>query len=41
MLRQCVQHPGDLLFVPSGWAHSVINIDEVVGIAVEFDTEDC
>eukprot|EP00118_Oscarella_pearsei_P018224 m.185902 g.185902 ORF g.185902 m.185902 type:complete len:83 (+) comp39338_c0_seq2:1294-1542(+) len=36
-LVECTQLPGDLLFVPSRWTHSVLNIDEVVGIAVEFD----
>ena len=41
MLLQCVQNPGDLLFVPSGWTHSVVNMDEVIGVAVEFDTGCC
>ncbi|XP_062506868.1 uncharacterized protein LOC134183374 isoform X2 [Corticium candelabrum] len=40
-LLHCVQHPGDLLFVPAGWTHSVLNLDEVVGMAVEFDTGNC
>ena len=32
---ECVQHPGEVLFVPNGWFHAVFNIDEVVGIAFE------
>ncbi|XP_065843159.1 jmjC domain-containing protein 8-like isoform X2 [Oscarella lobularis] len=36
-LIECTQHPGDLLFVPSRWSHSVLNVDEVTGIAVEFE----
>ena len=32
---ECVQQPGEVLFVPNGWFHAVFNIDEVVGIAFE------
>ena len=33
----CVQHPGEMLFLPRLWAHSTMNLDEVVGIALEFE----
>ena len=33
--RLCVQRAGDLLFVPTGWAHAVVNLAESVGVAVE------
>jgi oxalate decarboxylase/phosphoglucose isomerase-like protein (cupin superfamily) len=31
-----VQEAGDILFVPDGWAHAVINLDESVALATEF-----
>ena len=33
--RLCVQRAGDLLFVPTGWAHAVVNLAETVDVAVE------
>ena len=33
---QCIQESGDILFVPDGWAHSVLNLAESVGWASEF-----
>ena len=33
---ECVQHPGDLVFVPEMWGHGVINLRESVGLASEF-----
>lgn len=38
---ECVQGPGDVLYVPARWSHATINIDECIGMAVEFDTGDC
>ena len=35
MLR-CVQRPGDVLWVPDYWGHAVLNLDETVGVALEF-----
>ena len=32
---EVLQHPGEILFIPNGWGHAVLNIDEVVGIAFE------
>ena len=32
---QCVQGPGDLLFIPEGWAHAVLNIEDVLAAAIE------
>jgi tetratricopeptide (TPR) repeat protein len=33
---ECVQHPGDMMFVPDMWGHAVINLREGVGVASEF-----
>eukprot|EP01052_Picozoa_sp_SAG31_P036021 SAG31_NODE_4432_length_3235_cov_3.104592_2_plen_178_part_00 len=30
-----VQLPGDIVYVPDGWHHAVINIDDVVGISYQ------
>jgi hypothetical protein len=38
-LRQCVQHAGDVMFVPCGWGHAVLNEVESVGVAVELRAE--
>lgn len=34
---ECEQHAGDMLFVPDLWAHGVLNMDEVIGFATEFN----
>ena len=34
---ECVQRSGQLLYVPSAWSHSTINLDDVIGLAIEFD----
>ena len=34
-LFECDQEPGDLLFVPSGWWHSILNLMDTVSIAVQ------
>lgn len=28
----CVQHPGDLMVVPAGWAHAVTNVGDTVSV---------
>lgn len=33
---ECLQYPGDLMFVPDMWGHAVINLREGVGVASEF-----
>ena len=38
-LSQCVQHAGDVMFVPCGWGHAVLNEAESVGVAVELRAE--
>ena len=33
---ECVQRAGDVLYVPRGWGHGVLNLAPSVGVAVEF-----
>ena len=33
---ECVQYPGDLVFVPDMWGHAEINLREGIGMASEF-----
>ena len=32
---QCLQHAGDVVFVPAEWGHSTLNIEASVGVAFE------
>ena len=32
---EAIQEPGDIMYVPEGWHHAVINIDDVVGISYQ------
>ena len=32
----CLQNPGDILYVPRDWAHATVNVQESIGVAVEF-----
>ena len=32
---ECVQHGGQVLYIPDHWWHMVLNIDETVGITVQ------
>jgi hypothetical protein len=36
---ECIQEPGDLLFVPSTWWHSVLNLEESVAVTQNFVDE--
>ena len=33
---ECVQHPGDLLFIPHGWWHLAVNLDESLAVTQNF-----
>ena len=33
---QCLQLPGDVLYIPENWGHSVINLYPSVAVAMEF-----
>ena len=33
---RCTQFPGDVIYVPFDWGHAVLNLDETVGVALEF-----
>ena len=34
-LIDCTQHAGDIIYIPAGWGHHVMNLEEVAGFAVE------
>ena len=34
---ECTQEPGDALYVPAGWGHATLNMETVVGVALEFE----
>ena len=36
----CIQHSGDLLYVPAKWGHSTVNLTPTIGVAVGFRTDD-
>ena len=33
--RLCIQRAGEVLFVPTGWAHATVNLAGSIGVAVE------
>ena len=35
---ECSQEANDIVFVPSGWGHAVLNLELSVGAAVEFSS---
>ena len=37
-LLECTQSSGDVMYVPAGWGHAVLNTDTSIGVAVEFPT---
>ncbi len=32
---QCIQEPGDIVYIPRDYAHAVLNLDEVLGVVFE------
>lgn len=36
----CVQHEDDVLFVPAGWGHATLNLNESIGVASFFSDEE-
>ena len=34
---ECVQEPGDILYVPHMWGHATLNLADCVGMATEFE----
>jgi quercetin dioxygenase-like cupin family protein len=37
-LQMCTQIAGDVIYVPHGWAHGVLNLETSIGVAVEFSS---
>lgn len=35
----CTQRAGDIMFVPTLWSHSTLNIRQSIGVAHEFSVE--
>ena len=35
---ECTQEAGDVMYVPHGWGHAVLNTQTSIGVAVEFST---
>ena len=33
---ECMQYPGDVVYVPLHWGHAVLNAQDSIGLAVEF-----
>ena len=36
VMFEITQYPGDVLYIPQGWAHSTLNLCETVAVAQEF-----
>jgi len=32
---ECLQRPGDIMYVPSGWSHQTINVGEALGVGAQ------
>jgi tetratricopeptide (TPR) repeat protein len=33
--NECIQQPGDILYIPEGWYHAVLNLDDVVAVTFQ------
>lgn len=39
-MLECTQLPGDIVFVPGGYGHGVLNVEDTLGVAIEFSLPD-
>ena len=36
LATECVQRPGDVVYIPENWGHAVVNLADSIAVAYEF-----